>query len=288
MSFPDLRPHLHLLKATIDDALALHQRPHAFPYALGWKHRDYHDTRDLLYEVSEETLHALPSSVDLTAKCPAVYDQGNLGSCTANAIAAAFEFDVLRQNLADFMPSRLFIYYYERLLEGDVSEDNGAAIRDGIKVLNKRGVCPESEWPYDIARFADAPPVQAVTDAENDKAVKYRRIPQSLATMKGCLASGFPFVGGISVYQSFMAATNGVIPMPSPGEALEGGHAILFCGYDDASQRFIFRNSWGTSWGQQGYGTIPYTYLTSPRLAADFWQIEVVSEAVAKLAARAA
>src|SRR5581483_4008300 len=142
------------------------------------------------------------------------------------------------------------------------------------------GVCPESEWPYVISRFADAPPAQCRIDALKEKALTYRRIPQSLPQMKACLVSGLPFVFGINVYQSFMDARGGNVPMPSPGEELLGGHALLCVGYDDATQRFTFRNSWGTSWGNQGYGTIPYAYLLDHQEAADFWMIRVVGSVV--------
>lgn len=251
------------------------------PYRLGCI-PDAHDPRDVPFVAPESLTQALPSQVSLVSQCPAVYDQLALGSCTANAIAAAFEFDLMRQGLANFVPSRLFIYYYERLMEGDVSQDNGAMIRDGIKVVNTRGVCPESLWPYDIARFADVPPVQCSLDALKDKALKYRRISQNLPMMKACLASGLPFVFGISVYPSFMAASDGNIPMPQPGEQSIGGHAVLACGFDDAQQRFLFRNSWSAQWGNQGYGTIPYAYLASQD-ASDFWEISVVGSVVAQM-----
>lgn len=252
------------------------------PYRLGW-HRDAPDPDDVPFVASLETLHTLPAKVSLVSQCPSVYDQGNLGSCTANAIAAAFEFDLMRQGLSDFRPSRLFIYFYERFLEGTVDEDAGAAIRDGIKVVNKYGVCPESEWAYDIARFTEQPPAQCRIDALKEKALKYHRITQNLSQMKACLAQGLPFVFGINVYQSFMDATDGNIPMPGNGEQCIGGHALLCVGYDDAKQVFIFRNSWNTSWGQQGYGTIPYAYLADQGQAADFWQISVVGSVVAQL-----
>lgn len=239
--------------------------------------RDSHDDRDLRFEAPEHALHSLPSQVSLIDQCPPVYDQGNLGSCTANAIAAAFEFDLRKQGLADFMPSRLFIYYYERFLEHTMSEDAGASLRDGMKVINKFGVCPETDWPYDIQRFAVEPSQQARVDAAKERAIAYRRIRQSTAQMKACLASGFGFVFGINVYQSFMDANDGNIPMPAPNETLLGGHALLCVGYDDATQRCEFRNSWGLSWGKQGYGTIPYAYLTSAE-ASDFWQIAVLSK----------
>jgi C1A family cysteine protease len=250
-------------------------------YRLGW-HRDPDDPRDIPYGASPAQLAAVPSRVDLRLHCPPVLDQAALGSCTANAIASAFRFDVLRQAQADFVPSRLFIYYYERAVEGTVNEDAGAAIRDGIRVVNARGVCPESEWPYDIQRFTQQPPAQCTLDALKERALSYRRIPQSLPQMKACLASGLPFVFGIDVYQGFMDATDGTIPMPKQGEALLGGHALLMTGYNTETQRFTFMNSWGTGWGQQGFGTIPFDYITSQN-ASDFWCIRVVGSVVQQL-----
>ncbi|HZF02651.1 MAG TPA: peptidase, partial [Methylomirabilota bacterium] len=110
----------------------------------GWL-PDLPDQRDHLYAAPGEMLGALPSKIDLRAKCPPVYNQGQLGSCTANAIAAAIEFDRLKQKLDDFTPSRLFIYYNERTVEHSVDSDSGAQIRDGIKSVGKLGDCPEAE-----------------------------------------------------------------------------------------------------------------------------------------------
>ncbi len=195
---------------------------------------DLPDQRDYHYSAPIEMIGALPASVDLTSACPAIYDQGHLGSCTANAIAAAMQFDQLKQNLSTvFVPSRLFIYYDERAMEGTVDSDSGAMIRDG----------------------------------------------RNLNQMKGCLASGYPFVFGFTVYESFeseQVAKDGHAPMPKPGEQVLGGHAVLAVGYDDVNQWFIVRNSWGTGWGMQGYFTLPYAYLTNRGLASDFWTVRVV------------
>jgi len=218
--------------------------------------------------------------VDLTAQCPGVYDQGQLGSCTANAIGAAIEFDRLKQALPDFVPSRLFIYWNERSMEGTVGSDSGAQIRDGIKSVAKDGVCPETDWPYDITRFTEKPSDLAYEDAQLDRAVSYQRLVQNLNQMRGCLASGYPFVFGFTVYESFetdQVATSGHAPLPAPNEQTIGGHAVVAVGYDDANQWFIVRNSWGSGWGMKGYFTLPYTYLTQSSLAADFWTIRMVS-----------
>ena len=242
---------------------------------------DLPDQRDHIFAAPMPVLAALPPSVDLRADCPkTVYNQGQLGSCTANAIAAAFEFDLGKQALTDFMPSRLFIYYNERRIEGTINCDSGAMIRDGIKSVARQGVCAEDTWPYDIARFTDKPTKQCYTQAAGNLAVSYQRIPQVLNQMRGCLAHGYPFVFGFQVFESFETdevAKTGVVPLPTTGEQPLGGHAVLCVGYDDASARFLVRNSWGTGWGQQGYFEMPYAYLTTRGLASDFWTIRVVT-----------
>jgi C1A family cysteine protease len=241
----------------------------------GWV-PDIPDARDFMYSAPEPVLAKLPRKVDLRQQCPAVYDQGQLGSCTANAIGGAFEFDQRKQKLDDFMPSRLFIYYNERAMEGTIDTDSGAMIRDGIKSVAKLGVCPESDWDYDIARFRDPPPQQAYEDALEHQVVVYRRVLNRLHQMQACLAQGYPFVFGFTVYESFESdevARTGIVPLPPRTEKVLGGHAVVAVGYDDAKQWFVVRNSWGPDWGEHGYCYMPYTYLSDPQLASDFWAI---------------
>ncbi|MGO8836319.1 MAG: C1 family peptidase [Limisphaerales bacterium] len=244
----------------------------------GWL-PDLPDQRDHLYAAPVEMLAVLPARVDLRPQCPPVYDQGQLGSCTANAIAGAIEFDRMKQGLADFTPSRLFIYYNERVLEHTVDLDSGAQIRDGIKSVGKQGDCPETEWPYVVARFKTKPSAGCYADALKYRAVLYQRLMPVLSQLKGCLASGYPFVFGFTVYESFESANvarTGHASLPQSGEPVIGGHAVVGVGYDDAKQWFIVRNSWGTRWGMKGYFTLPYAYLTDDNLATDFWTIRLV------------
>jgi len=245
----------------------------------GWL-PDLPDHRDLVYAAPPAMASALPPGADLRHHCPPVYDQGQLGSCTANAIAGALQFNQIKEKVADiFTPSRLFIYYNERVMENTVSEDSGAMIRDGIKSVANQGAPHEKLWAYNIAKFKSKPSAAAYTDAAKHKAIKYERVTPTLPQLKGCLASGYPFVFGFSVYESFEGAEvakTGVLSMPQPNEKQLGGHAVLCVGYEDASSRFIVRNSWGNKWGQAGYFTIPYAYLTDGNLSDDFWTIKRV------------
>lgn len=249
-------------------------------HSYGWKH-DLPDFRDHVYMNMYLFLPLLPVRVDLRPMCPPVYDQGQLGSCTANAIAGALEFDQMKQNETPFItPARLFIYYNERAAEGTTESDAGAAIRDGIKSVNRQGACPETEWPYDINQFAVQPPQNCYADAVLHKAVSYQRLSQNVLVMKSCLASGSPFVFGFSVYDSFesdQVAATGIVPMPDRNENMLGGHAVLAVGYQEDKQCFIVRNSWGDQWGDKGYCYMPYQYLLDGGLASDFWTIRSVA-----------
>ncbi|MEO7143534.1 MAG: C1 family peptidase, partial [Bryobacteraceae bacterium] len=147
------------------------------------------------------------------------------------------------------------------------------------KTVAAQGVCPETQWPYAIDQFATRPAAPCYTAAVAHKAIRYSRLLQTPSQMKGCLAAGFPFSVGITVYDSFeteAVAQSGAVPMPAPSESVLGGHAVLVVGYDDKSQRFTVRNSWGPDWGIKGYFTLPYAYLTDANLADDLWTIRLV------------
>lgn len=243
----------------------------------GWI-RDLPDHRDVKYQ-PPPLAAPLPERVDLRDGFPPCYDQGALGSCTANAIAGALQFLEQKEGEASpEMPSRLFIYYNERALEGTVGSDSGAQIRDGIKVVHREGFCSEPEWPYEIQRFAARPPQACYADALKERVSQYLRLDRGLPLLT-CLATGFPFVFGFSVYSSFESsevARTGNAPLPAAGEQLLGGHAVVAVGYDVSTSRFLVRNSWGSGWGMGGYFTLPFQYLETPALSADFWTIRQV------------
>ena len=240
----------------------------------GWV-PDRPDYRDKLYSAIAAPPKTLPRKVDLSPGCSPVEDQGQLGSCTANALVGNLEFLYQQAGHPVTDLSRLFIYYNERAMEGTINEDAGAAIRDGVKSLVNLGVCAEKKWPYNIAKFTVKPPAACYQDGTNHQVTSYHRI-LTLKQMKQCLAEGYPFVFGFSVYEGFESAAvakSGKLDLPKPGEKNLGGHAVCAVGYDEASQRVLVRNSWGAGWGLKGYFTMPYDYIANSNLADDMWTI---------------
>lgn len=237
--------------------------------------KDKIDERDHLFSEKIGVSKILPKKVDLRKFCSKVEDQGDLGSCTGNAIVGALEYLENKNNRVFADLSRLFIYYNERALEGTINEDSGAEIRTGIKSIAANGVCTEAIWPYNIRKFTTKPTLRAYKEASTRRITSYQRLI-SLTDMKSCLAKGFPFVFGFLVYSGFESdevANTGILNIPLESEELVGGHAVLAVGYDDTTGRFIIRNSWGENWGQKGYFTMPYEYITNQNLADDFWMI---------------
>lgn len=241
---------------------------------------DLPDHRDLHFLAPPKILRNLPKRVDLRPSCPPIYKQAPLNSCTAHAIAAAIQFDQIKEFRRElFRPSRLFIYYNERAIEHSIRSDSGAQIRSGIKSVAKKGVCPEHLWPYRPRKFRHKPTRKSYQEAAKHPSVTYYRVPRALNQLKACLASGYPFVFGFTVYESFhskKAARTGRGEMPAKRDKVIAGHAVVAVGYDDEQRRFIVRNSWGAKWGMRGYFTMPYDYLTNYHLAEDFWTIRVV------------
>jgi C1A family cysteine protease len=247
------------------------------PFGFGWK-KEPRDDRDWSYEPPPRS-ESLPSTVDLRPGCPPVYNQKSLSSCSSNAIAAAVEFDLMKQaSRRVIFPSRLFIFYNTRALEHTQEADEGAYIRDAIKAVAKRGVCPERLWPYVERNYPKRPPQKCYDSAMRYRAVKYYRIHRKLDDMRACLAEGFPFTFGFLAHEKFekVVKKTGRLEMPSKGEKVIGKHAVLAVGYDHPAQRFIVRNSWSAKFGLKGYFTMPYGYLMKKDLSADFWTVRVV------------
>ena len=240
---------------------------------LHWK-REPVDTRDHVYAPKAIVM---PKTMDLRNYCSPVEDQGQLGSCTGNAVAGLVEY-LDRKSGKNLDVSRLFIYYEERVLEGSISYDAGAYIRDGIKVVNQKGAPLESIWPYTVNKFKTKPNAAAYADALKRRAGTYEKCA-NFAAVKNALARSFPVVIGFDVYDSFYNITsNGIMPYPNVNtEQLLGGHAVALVGYNDNTNRFIARNSWGTGWGDRGYFYMPYQVIQNTNMSNDFWTITSVT-----------
>lgn len=239
-----------------------------------WK-PDAPDARDHIFPL---TAAPLPTSIDLRSGCSPIENQGSIGSCTGNAIAAIIEY-LYRKNRKNVDVSRLFIYYQERLMEGTVWYDSGAYIRDGIKAVHQYGAPLESLWPYNTSKLTVRPTISAYNDASRRKARAYQRCTNFTA-VKTALAQGNPVVIGFTVYDSFetdTVARTGIMPYPNTNtEQILGGHAVCLVGYNDSTQRFIVRNSWGAGWGDRGYFYMPYQVIQDSNMSGDFWTITSV------------
>jgi len=229
------------------------------------------------YYITSPLNDKLNPDFSLENSCPPVFDQGAIGSCTANAAATAFSFLNKKKTRQHFIPSRLFIYYNTRSLEGTLDEDSGATLRNTMRSLRVWGACSESLWIYDPRLLFKKPLPKSYIDAEKHQTLLYTRVPLTVPQMKSVLVKGIPFVMGIAVYSSFMASKTehtGKVPYPDVAtEELLGGHAICIIGYSDTRQAFLARNSWGADWGNSGNFWLPYTYATDPTLSFDAWVI---------------
>lgn len=259
----------------------------------GWK-AQLPDARDREFR-SVRLVGSFPQYKNLHSLVKIVFDQQDEGSCTANAINQAMMMCATIELRPLVELSRNFLYYNERVIEGDVSQDNGAVPRDGYTSAASLGVAPESLWPYRESDLFEQPSAAAFTAALAHKIGQYLAIPQGLTQMKQCLSAGYPFTFGISVYESFESvgvAKSGNVPMPNvETEAILGGHYVVAIGYNDSGQQtfqdgriwpagtFLCQNSWGMQWGMvsmAGCFSIPYEYLTNPNLSSDFWTIRSV------------
>ena len=263
---------------------------------LGWQpdlpdFRDYHSLADEVQAVLSKsralksTAKTVPAKADLRPWCSPIENQGSLGSCTAHAGVGMVEYYERRTTGKYIDASRLFLYKVTRNLLGWTGDD-GAYLRETMKALVLFGVPPEKYWPYKESQFNNEPTAFLYSFAQSYQAIKYYRLDppgssnsQRLATIKHYLAAGMPCMFGFSVYSSIPPLGGGAdIPYPQQGDKLEGGHAVLAVGYDDAHKigkskgALLIRNSWGTGWGDAGYGWLPYDYVLNG-LADDFWSM---------------
>lgn len=221
----------------------------------------------------------LPARVDLRKHCTEVEDQSASNSCAANASAGAYEYLIKKDAEARGEEpgdvSRLFIYFIgrkrdqEKYNEGNKKvKDEGMTLGGAVDAMTMKGACRQEFWPFDLDVVNEKPPKDAFKDAMNYKVVESRKVPVDVDEMKKALADGFPIITGLKLTQRFFnPGPSGQIRTPNPDDpksAAHGLHAMLIVGYSDKQQCFIYRNSWGTDWGDNGYGYVPYDYGGNP------------------------
>jgi C1A family cysteine protease len=211
--------------------------------------------------------------VDLRPLCPPVDDQGDLATDSACALCSALEILEKKAAKPSIRLSRLFLYYNQRDIENTVESDNGASISSGLRALAKLGCCSEESWPYNSLNFATLPSDACYLEALLHRIASSEKL-DSLDQMRSSLASGFPVVFSMTVYESFQSPQvekTGIVEMPGPGEQYYGSTAMLAVGYNDSLKRLIVRNSVGAAWGQTGYFTLPYDYASARDMANNIW-----------------
>ena len=232
--------------------------------------RDLPDHRDAPYRLSRSPYAAAPPPrADLALIGPVVWDQGSLGSCAAHAGLGMLCYET--RNFA--LPSRLQLYYYSRLRAGpeNAGADTGCCLRDVLKVLREMGAADERAWPY---RDADPGPYQRrpgqdiVAQGLSRRLKSYHAVP-SLDVARLEIASGHPVVCGLQVPSGW--AGGDLLLVPSPDSRVEGGHAVLAVGYDDAKAALKIRNSWGPGAGVDGYFWMSYSFWQDLAWTFDAW-----------------
>jgi C1A family cysteine protease len=205
---------------------------------------------------------ALPSKIDHSSQIKRILDSGAEGSVVGLALATVLETRIAKHQPGDIQISARHIYYMARQIGGmDIKIDSGANLKDGIQALTEIGAVEESVWPYRSREFASPPP-SAVATATKHRIAAVRKL-LTFDDVKQALSVDGPVVVGISLFEGVYAKSSaaGSVPMPTRNEPLVGLHGVVIVGYDDETKRVKFANSWGKSWGERGFGYLPYGYL---------------------------
>ena len=271
------------------NCMARRRRKRYYGYQFGKKHRKFP-----ILPHRKRKLFGASSSFSLRPQDPPIYNQGQLGSCSAHASAGICQFVMKKLKKGDFVPARLAIYYWTREMEGTVNQDAGGDMGDAMAVTKKKGLPHEYLWPYNIQKFKTKPPKNVEDDAKKLKVQVILSVQQDLTHMKQCLLEGYPFVFGFQVYSNFDDVTNtGYMPMPT-GQPVDG-HAVVAIGYDDTVQcpgaspgSMLIRNSWGTTMASgggpfHGYFWMPYDFILNPNYAQEFLTIRGMKKSKGKM-----
>jgi C1A family cysteine protease len=255
-------------------------------HVIKFKHKaDKPDSRDFRIPERASDEPPLPKSIDLRKDCPPVYFQGSISSCTANATAALLDVVRKKDKLSFLNPSRLFIYYNCRVLNGDPADDHGSCFRDALSTIYDTGVCAEADWDYNPKLLFEKPTDTCYTKAIENKFQYYALIDQTETALKHCLNEGYPFLFAINLFSHLnddhMLFETDILSVPISGRPkppVLGSHALCCVGYDDEKQLFLIRNSFGADWCMSGHFYIPYSFMLDPECSNGFWTLRTSGE----------
>tara|TARA_B110000208_G_C11799546_1_gene441260 strand:- start:2051 stop:2863 length:813 start_codon:yes stop_codon:yes gene_type:complete len=252
----------------------------------GWipDHPNYNDNT---YDAPIKNL-LINRKIDLRLNCPGICNRKNIGSSVAHAICYVYEYNIIKHDMNNiFIPSKLFLYFNQRLLKHTQEFDCGSSIRDGLSILDKIGICSEVVYPYDISLIYDKPSDEIYEEASHNKGIEYYKIKPIITNIKTLLQDSIPIIFGFGIYSSFenQVSDNGfTIKIPQENEKFIGGSCGVCVGFNDEKQAFIIMNSKGVEWGDKGYFYMPYLYLTNNNLCSNFWIIKnnktIISESL--------
>jgi C1A family cysteine protease len=224
----------------------------------------------------------LPERVDLRQFCSPVEHQENTNSCVANAVVSALEMHQIKagQPLKDM--SRLFVYYNSRAVSNTQNKDGGTAVHHAMAAVLAHGCCEENLWPFQKAMINTKPSQACYVNASFNQAIQFARTPHGQQAL-GVLAEGLPIVFGMMAPIQYYAVANETGVMPKPGDIqvppIPTAHAMLIVGYDLADRTYLVRNSFGTSFGENGYCRIPFETLDVWGAPSQYWTIGAISQA---------
>lgn len=244
----------------------------------GWirQKKDNRDFKSAIHLTTPENI-ILPNIFLLETN--KIYNQGELGSCTANMGCLMSLYETREKNIkTKFDPSRLFLYYNTRVLMGTIGEDSGADIRQVFKAINEYGICNEKHFEYHIEDFTKRPTKKAYKDGLKHQSINYATVPQNIDAIKKTIYSKTLVGFGFDVFESFSGLwqnRSSIMPLPKSREKIIGGHAVTIVGWDNSKKCFIIQNSWGSDWGIKGRFYMPYDFVMSSN-ATDFWCITAI------------
>jgi hypothetical protein len=253
-------------------------------YKMGWKFDNIEnigDNDNLGSSNNEEKIDELKYDIYNKYKdyFPEIADQGNIESCVPTCISTVYYYLTMKQsNYLNFRISRLYLYYQFRKLYDDVKLDEGSTIRDCINILHKDGIVPEFLYPYIETKVFNNPSEFLEKYSRFCKCLGFENISRKVIRQNLLLDN--PVLCGIKLFESIYkdeVKNTGIINYSEEYDKILGGHCIILVGFDNNKKYYKFINSWGPTWGDKGFGYLPYEYIKNIRLSNEFYIIKNIS-----------